>query len=114
MILSPYTESIGARPLSCRWRSMLAQGGSRSRPPRWSYRKEKAQPDHPPGAQSGMVRKHKPHRPDDVRSAAQQYFSLAKGMAHEPEVALLQIAKPAVDQLGAGGRGMRAEIVLFA
>ncbi len=75
---------------------------------------EQAQPDHPPGSKPGMMRQHETQRPDDVRGIAQQHLTLLKGVAHEPEFAVLEVAKPAMNQLGAGRRGMRAEIVLLA
>ena len=75
---------------------------------------KEAQTDHPPGAQPGVMREHEAHRPDDVRGVAQQHRALAQGVAHKSEVAVLQVAKPAVDQLGAGRRGVRGQIVLLA
>ena len=75
---------------------------------------KKAQPDHPPGAEPRVMREHEAHRPDDVRGVAQEHRALAQRLAHEPDVAVLQVAKPAVDQLGAGRRGVRGEIVLLA
>ena len=75
---------------------------------------KEAQPDHPPGAQPGVMREHEAHRPDDVRGVAQEHRALAQGVAHKSEVAVLQVAKPAVDQLGAGRRGVRGQIVLLA
>ena len=38
---------------------------------------------------------------------------LLQGFAHQPELVVFQIAQPAVDQLGAGGRGMPGQIVLL-
>ena len=61
-----------------------------------------------------MMREHEAQRPDDVRGVAQQHLTLLKGVAHEPEIAVLEVAKPSMNQLGAGRRGMRAEIVLLA
>ena len=75
---------------------------------------EQAQPDHPPGPQPGVVRQHETQGPDDVRGVAEQYFTLPKGVAHEPEIVVLQVTEPAVDQLGAGRGGMRGEVVLLA
>ena len=60
------------------------------------------------------MREHEAHRPDDVRGVAQEHRALAQGLAHESEVAMLQVSKPAVDQLGAGRRGVRGQIVLLA
>ena len=44
----------------------------------------------------------------------QQHLALAQGLGHEAEFVGLEIAKPAMDQLGAGGRGMGGKIVLLA
>ena len=60
------------------------------------------------------MREHEAHRPDDVRGVAQEHRALAQGLAHEAEVAVLQVAQPAVDQLGAGRGGVRGQIILFA
>ena len=75
---------------------------------------KEAQPDRPPGAHPGVMREHEAHRPDDVRGVAQEHNALAQGAAHEAEVAVLHVAKPAMDQLGAGRRGVRGQIVLLA
>ena len=91
-----------------------AGAGRQQRPPAEVIVEEQAQPDEPPRAQPGMVREHEAQRPYDVRGVAQQHLPLLKRVAHETEIAVLQIAKPAVDQLGAGRRGMSAEVVLLA
>ena len=75
---------------------------------------QQAQSDHPPGPKPAVVRQHKAQRPDDVRGVSQQHLALAKGMAHEAEFALLQVSKPAMDQLGAGRRRVGGEVVLLA
>ena len=60
------------------------------------------------------MRQHEAQRPDDVRGIAEQNRALPQGLAHEPEVAVLQVAQPAVDELGAGGRCVRGQVVLLA
>ena len=53
-------------------------------------------------------------RPDDVRRGAQQHFALLQRLAHQAELVILEVAQSAVDELGAGGRGVGREIVLLA
>ena len=61
-----------------------------------------------------MVREHEAQRPDDVRGVAQQHLALLEGVAHKAQFALLQITQPAVNQLRAGRRGVRGQVVLLA
>jgi len=46
-----------------------------------------------------FVRQHEFHRPDDVRGDPEQRFALGERLGDEPEFEVLQVAKPAVDQL---------------
>ena len=61
-----------------------------------------------------MVWQHEPQRPDDVRCAAQQHLAFLEGVAHEAELAVFEIPKPAVDQLGAGRGSVGGEVILLA
>src|SRR5216684_1225463 len=74
---------------------------------------EKARADHPCGPQVRFVRQHEFHRPDDVRGDPEQRFALGERLGDETEFEVLQVAKPAVDELGRGRRGRRGEIVLL-
>ncbi len=60
------------------------------------------------------MRQQKAQRPDDVRRGGKQHLAFPQRFGDEPELILLQIAQTAVDQLGAGRRGMRGEIVFLA
>ena len=61
----------------------------------------------------GHRRQHEAHRPDEVRRHPQQHLALGQRLAHQPERAVLEIAQAAVDELGRGRRGARAEVVLL-
>lgn len=41
-------------------------------------------------------------RPDDVRRDRQQPLAFDQRLAHQPELAIFEIAQSAMDQLGAG------------
>jgi hypothetical protein len=60
------------------------------------------------------VRHHEAQRPHDVRRGAQQGLAFLQCFAHEPELAVLEVAQAAVNQLGTRRRCMRREVVLFA
>ena len=53
------------------------------------------------GRIDGIVRHHEAQRPHDVRRAAQQHLALVQRLAHQRELAVLEVAQAAVDQLGA-------------
>jgi hypothetical protein len=42
-----------------------------------------------------------------------QPLALDQRLAHQPELAIFEIAQPAMDQLGRGGRGVARQIVLL-
>src|SRR6266540_4258442 len=48
-----------------------------------------------------------------MRREALEGLLLPQGLAHEPEVHQLQVAQPAVDQLGRLGGGARREVILL-
>ena len=91
-----------------------ARRGRQQRSPADVVVEEETQPDQPPGPQPVVVREHEAQRPDDVRGVAQQHLALLQRVAHEAKLALLQVPEPAVDELGAGGRRMGAQVVLLA
>ena len=82
---------------------------------------EQPEADQPRGPHRRMVRvvglllrNDEAQPPHDVRRAAHQPFALGQGLAHQRELAVLQVAQPAVDQLGRRRRGVRRQIVLLA
>jgi hypothetical protein len=52
-------------------------------------------------------------RLDEVRGRLQQIVALGDRLVHEPELAVLEIADPAVDHVARGRRGARGEVVPF-
>src|SRR5882672_3086122 len=68
---------------------------------------------HPCGPQVRFVRQHEFQRPDDVRGDLEQRFALGERLGDEAEFEILQVAKPAVDELGRSRRGPRGEIALL-
>jgi len=66
---------------------------------------EQAEPQQPARAQPVAIGQHEAQRPDDVRRDAPQYLAFLQRLAHQAEFIMLQIAQPAVDQLGRGRRG---------
>ena len=106
-----YSGRSGA-PAGSRRRSTARVGGRIWRPPRWSY-SEQPEPDQPPRPQPGMVRQHEAQRPDDVRRRSQQHLALGQRFAHQAEGVVLEIAQPAMDQLGRGRRRAAGQIALL-
>ena len=74
---------------------------------------EQPDPQHQRRARPRHRRQHEPHRPDQVRRHPQQHLALGQRLADQPERAVLEIAQPAMDQLGRGRRGAGAEVVLL-
>jgi hypothetical protein len=60
-----------------------------------------------------LVRKHELQRRDDVRCRAQQDLPLGERFGNQPELVVLEVAQPAVNELRAVRRGMRCEVVLL-
>ncbi len=75
---------------------------------------EQAKPDQPGGALVRAVGEDEAERPDDVGGRFEQGLALDQRFAHQAEFVMFEIAKTAVDQLGAGGRGVLGEIILLA
>jgi hypothetical protein len=48
-----------------------------------------------------------------VRSDGEQPLTFRERLAYQPELVLLEVAQAAVDQLGAGGGGVRGQVVLL-
>ena len=61
---------------------------------------KQAQPQQPGGPQPRVMRQHEAQRPDHVRRHRPQYFPLLQRFTHEPELAMFEVAQPAVDQFG--------------
>ena len=70
-------------------------------------------PEHQRRARARHRRQHEPHRMDQVGRRPQQHLALGQRLADQPQRAMLEIAQPAMDQLGRGRRGARAEVVLL-
>jgi hypothetical protein len=83
-------------------------------PPRHVVIQEQAGAHHPGRTLAGVVRHHKSQRTDNVRCGAQQDFALLQCLPHQREFVILQVTQTAVNQLGAGRRGVLRQIVLFA
>jgi hypothetical protein len=75
---------------------------------------EQADADHPGRPHRRIVRHHEAQRPHDVGRAAQQHLALLQRLAHQRELVVLEIAQPAMYQLGRGRRGVRGQVVLLA
>ena len=78
---------------------------------------EQAGADHPGRAQEvglGVVRHHEAQRPHDVRRGLDQHLALGQRLAHQRELVVLQVAQPAVDELGGRRGGVLGQVVLLA
>jgi len=53
-------------------------------------------------------------RPDDVRRGFQERFAFHQGLANKREIIMLEIAQAAMNQLRAGGRCVRGEVIFLA
>ena len=111
-------EAARVERLERRARRVAAQvDAARSRQhlaPRQMVVQEQAGTDHPDRAHAGVMRHHEAQRPHDVRRIAQQHLALGERLADQGELVVLQIAQPAMDQLGGRRRGVRGEVVLLA
>src|SRR3954465_5931889 len=74
---------------------------------------EQPNPDHPAWTQFGDVRHDESKRGDQVAGGWEKAFTLRKRLAHQPKFVLLEIAQPAMDQLGGPRGGMRREVVFL-
>src|SRR5690606_39022480 len=68
----------------------------------------------PRGPHALDVRQDEPHWPDDVRRRGPEHLALRECLVHEPELVVLEIAKPAMDELGRRRGSARCKIVHFA
>ncbi len=75
---------------------------------------KKTKPQHPARPEVLLVRQNEAQGPRDMGSLGQQHLALHQRLAHQSELVLLEIAQPAVDELGRLGRGAAGEIVHFA
>ena len=75
---------------------------------------EQPEPQQPRRPQLGVIRQYETQRPDDVRRDAPQHLALLQGLAHQPELVVLEVAQPAMDQLGGRRRRAGAEILALA
>ena len=75
---------------------------------------EEAQPQHPARPQMRLVRQHEAQRKGEVRRLGQKHLALLQGLAHQPELVVLEIAQAAMDQLGRSRRGGAGKIVHLA
>ena len=62
--------------------------------------KEQPQPQQPARAQALHMRQDEAQRVDDVRGNGPQRLTLGQALAHQGKLVMLEIAQPAVDQLG--------------
>ena len=109
------TPVIGAQRRAGDVRAQVdARGGGEAAPPREMVVEEQPGADEPRGTQVRGVRHDEVQRPDEVRRGGEQHLALAQRLAHQAEVQLLEVAQPAVDELGARRGGVRGEIVLLA
>ncbi len=74
---------------------------------------QKAEPQHQRRTSRLVDRQHEAQRPDQMRRRAQQHLALAQRLAHQPELALLQVAQAAMDQLRGCRRGAGRKVVLL-
>ena len=74
---------------------------------------EKSRADHPGGPQMRLVRQHELQRLDDVRRQLEQHLALGQRFGDQAKLVMLEVAQPAVDQLGAQRRRVRGEVILF-
>ena len=74
---------------------------------------EQPQAQHPRRTQTRFGRQHEAHRPDQVRRHPQHHLALDQRLAHQPKPSLLEIAQPAVNELGRGRRRAGGKVVLL-
>ena len=74
---------------------------------------EQSGADHPARPQMRFVWQHEPERLDQVRRGGKQNLALTQCFAHQAEFVVLQVAQPAMNQLGAPLRGGRRQVALL-
>src|SRR5262245_9179560 len=75
---------------------------------------KETEPDEPRRALLRRMRKHQPHRPDDVRRCLEQDLALGQGLAHQAELVIFEIAQAAMDVLAGARARPLGEIVLLS
>ena len=75
---------------------------------------EEAESQHPAWPEMRLVWQHEAQGPGQMRRLGQQHLAFLQGLAHQPELVLLQVAQAAMDELGCLGGGGAREIVHFA
>ena len=74
---------------------------------------KEAQPEEGRGTHPLAVRQHEPQRTDDVRRRLEQHFAFDERFADQPELVVLEIAQPAVDELGRGRGRAACQVALL-
>ena len=64
-------------------------------------------------AHVAVIGQHKSHRPTDMRHCLQQDFTLDQRLMHQPHLEILEVAQPAMKQLGRGAGGCRGKVIHF-
>ena len=77
------------------------------------YEVKQPDPQHDRRTRPRNRRQHEAHRPDQVRRHPQHHLALDQRLAHQPKPSLLEIAQPAVNELGGGRRRAGGKVVLL-
>ena len=93
-------------------RSTERVGGSRLRPPIWSYRNSPSRSSQA-GRNPCMVRQNETKRPDDVGRDLPEDFALDQRLADQPELVIFEIAQAAMHELGRPGRRPARQVIHF-
>ena len=88
-----------------------AERSRQPRPPADPVVQQQPQPDQPRRTHPLGQRHDKAHRADQMRRDIEQFLALGERLADQPKLVHFEVAKPAVDQLGARRRGMRGQVV---
>ena len=89
-----------------------ATGGQNSSPAEMVVN-EQAQSQYPHWPHPGLDRQYEAHRPHDMGRHPQHYLALRQRFAHKAKPPVLEVAQPAVNELGRRGRGTGRKIVLL-
>ena len=74
---------------------------------------EEAEPQQPGRAQAGMVRQNETQRANDMRRDLPEDLALDQRLAHQTKLVILEIAQPAMHELGRPGRRSAGQIIHF-